>query len=170
MLAPYISYCPENETRLAWQNVSKCKNLLKSLTNILLVPSASHLEQRKHQVSNAVLRISYLELTMNSRYSPNDTAQDGSENAGTRVADPSVSDVEGDCLSTNVTGYGCYPAIGHNKSEPLSFPGKKVLLQWDAPGQAVGPNNSYVTSTSATGAAAWVGWYVHLEANTMIVN
>lgn len=66
-----------------------------------------------------------------------------------------------------------------NKSEPLSFPGKKVLFSWDAPGEytphgilkiytdpslgsAVGPNNSYVTSTAA-GTPKWVGWSQQLN-------
>ena len=93
-----------------------------------------------------------------NRYSPNDTAQDGSETTGSRVVDPSTSNITESCLATNATGYGCYPEIAHNKSEPLSFAGKKVLLKWDAPGVAVGPNNSYVTSTSAMGEPSWVGW------------
>jgi hypothetical protein len=125
MLAPYIAYCPANETRLAWQNFPVL-----------------------HILNNANI----------NRYSPNDTAPDGSEVTGPRVVDPSVSDIKDSCLDTNATGYGCYPEIAHNKSEPLSFPGKKVLLEWDAPGKAVGPNNSYVTSTSAMGDPAWVGW------------
>jgi hypothetical protein len=137
MLAPYISYCPENETRLAWQNFPVL-----------------------HILNNANI----------NRYSPNDTAQDGSENQGSRIADPSVSDIDENCLSTNATGYGCYPEIAHNKSEPLSFPGKKILFEWDAPGQAVGPNNSYITSTSATGAAAWVGWYVNFIYDQVMTN
>ncbi|KAL8957989.1 MAG: hypothetical protein Q9183_005927, partial [Haloplaca sp. 2 TL-2023] len=62
----------------------------------------------------------------------------------------------------NTTGYGCAPAIAHNKSEPLSFPGKKILFQWDAPGQAVGPNNSYITATTA-GTPKYVGWSQQLN-------
>jgi hypothetical protein len=125
MLAPYISYCPANQTRLVWQNFPTL-----------------------HILNNANI----------NRYSPNDTAQNGAETVGTRITDPSVSNItSGSCINLNVTGEGCGPAIAHNKSEPLSFPGKKVLFQWDAPGQAVGPNNSYVTSTSA-GQPQWVAW------------
>jgi len=131
MLAPYISYCPENQTRLAWQNFP--------VLHILNNPNIN-------------------------RFSPNDTAQDGTEQVGPRIADPSVSNITTDqsCENLNVTGYGCGPAVAHNKSEPLSFPGKKILFQWDAPGQAVGPNNSYVTSTSA-GSPAFVGWSSQLN-------
>jgi hypothetical protein len=97
MLAPYIAYCPANQTRLAWQNFPVL-----------------------HILNNANI----------NRYSPNDTAQDGSEVTGQRVVDPSISNITESCLNTNATGYGCYPEIAHNKSEPLSFAGKKVLLQW----------------------------------------
>ena len=126
MLAPYISYCPANQTRLAWQNFP--------VLNILNNPNIN-------------------------RFSPNDTAQDGSEQVGSRITDPSVSNITADesCENLNVTGYGCGPAVAHNvcnphpvqdasqltplqKSEPLSFPGKKILFHWDAPGKAVGPN------------------------------
>ncbi|KAL8915954.1 MAG: hypothetical protein Q9208_008770 [Pyrenodesmia sp. 3 TL-2023] len=130
MLAQYISYCPENTTRLAWQNFPTLRILNNANIN---------------------------------RYSPNDTAQDGSETVGPRITDPSISNLtSGSCINLNVTGYGCGPAIAHNKSEPLSFPGKKVLFQWDAPGLPVGPNNSYVTSTTA-GAPKFVGWSQQLN-------
>ncbi|KAG8530122.1 uncharacterized protein KY384_005605 [Bacidia gigantensis] len=130
MLAPYISYCPENTTRLAWQNFPVL-----------------------HILNNANI----------NRYSPNDTAPDGSETVGPRIVDPSASNLtSGSCQNLNVTGYGCGPAVAHNKSEPLSFPGKQVYLQWEAPGQAVGPNNSYVTSTSA-GTPAFVAWSQQLN-------
>lgn len=124
MLAPYISYCPAGQTRLAWQNFPVL-----------------------HILNNANI----------NRYSPNDTAADGSEQQGRRVADPSVSNITGSCENLNVTGYGCGPSVAHNKSEPLSFPGKQVFFQWDAPGLAVGPNNSYITATTA-GAPLWVAW------------
>ena len=49
-----------------------------------------------------------------NRYSPNDTAQDGSEVTGSRITDPSVSNLtSGSCMNLNVTGYGCGPSVGH---------------------------------------------------------
>lgn len=97
-----------------------------------------------------------------NRISPNDTAN--YERVGNRTSDPAITDIPQDesCLSTNVTGYGCAPAISHNRSEPLSFPGKKVNFLWDSPGSPVGPNNSYITSTSA-GAPKWVAWVAQLN-------
>ncbi|NRK29865.1 hypothetical protein F3B07_22935 [Salmonella enterica subsp. enterica serovar Typhi] len=83
---------------------------------------------------------------------------------GSRITDPSVSNLKsGSCENVTAIGYGCGAAIGHNKSEPLSFPGKKVLFSWDAPGKAVGPNNSYVTATTATGKPSWVAWSSQLN-------
>lgn len=128
-LAPYISTCPENTTRLAWQNFP-----------------ALHIANQPNP----------------NRLSPNDTA--AWEVVGNRTADPSRSDIPADesCVNLNVTGYNCGPAIARNRSEPLSFPGRQVNLTWDAPGQAVGPNNSYVTSTAA-GTPQFVAWVSQLN-------
>lgn len=98
-----------------------------------------------------------------NRFSPNDTAETG-EVVGKRIGDPSISTIPADasCLNINETGYGCGPAIANNKSEPLSFPGKQIFLQWENPGVAVGPNNSYLTSSSA-GAPQYVAWVSQLN-------
>ncbi|KAF9740309.1 hypothetical protein PMIN06_011277 [Paraphaeosphaeria minitans] len=128
-LAPYISSCPENTTRLAWQNFP-----------------ALHVVNQANP----------------NRFSPNDTAN--YEVTGNRTADPSKSTIPADesCVNLNATGYACGPAISRNRSEPLSFPGKQVNLTWDAPGHAVGPNNSYLTSTSA-GKPQFVAWVAQLN-------
>lgn len=130
-LAPYISSCPANTTRLAWQNFPAL-----------------------HVVNQANI----------NRFSPNDTAP--YERVGNRTSDPAISTIPQNesCINLNVTGFGCGPAISRNRSEPLSFPGKLVNLTWDAPGQSVGPNNSYVTSVSpAAGAPAFVAWVSQLN-------
>lgn len=128
-LAPYISECPANNTRLAWQNFPAL--------HILNQPNLN-------------------------RFSPNDTAL--REVTGNRTSDPSKSTIPSDesCVNLNVTGYGCGPAISRNRSEPLSFPGKQVYFEWDAPGQSVGPNNSYITSTGG-GVPSWVAWVSQLN-------
>lgn len=128
-LAPYISSCPENTTRLAWQNFPAL-----------------------HVANQANI----------NRFSPNDTAN--WERVGNRTSGPAISTIPQNetCINLNVTGYGCGPAIARNRSEPLSFAGKQVDLLWDVPGQPVGPNNSYVTSTSA-GAPAFVAWASQLN-------
>lgn len=61
---------------------------------------------------------------------------------------------------------GCWPsskpAITHNLNSPLSAPGQEVELSWDLPGQRVGPNLSYMTSTQA-GAPKFVAWVSQLN-------
>ncbi|TQN70062.1 Protein rds1 [Colletotrichum shisoi] len=49
-------------------------------------------------------------------------------------------------------------AISQNRTIPLSYPGRQVFFQWDAPGVPVGPNNSYITATDVAEPkfAAWV--------------
>lgn len=124
LLAPYISSCPADQTRLIWQNM----------------PSLNILNQ------------------------PNPARIDGSdvwnETTGGYTNTLSTADVkpDEDCLNSNVTGENCSPAITHNRTNPLSYPGRQVFLSWDEPGQAVGPNNSYITNTTACAPvyAAWV--------------
>jgi hypothetical protein len=128
-LAPYISSCPEGQTRLAWQNF----------------PGLHFVNQANP-----------------NRFSPNDTQPN--EVVGNRTSDPSDSTIPADesCVNLNVTGVGCGPAIAHNRSEPLSFPGKIINMTWEVPGLPVGPNNSYVTSTTA-GEPAFVAWVSQLN-------
>jgi hypothetical protein len=131
-LAPYISSCPQNTTRLAWQNFPA-----------LFINNQAN----------------------PNRFSPNDTKPN--EVVGNRIADPSDSTIpeEESCVNVNATehpGYSCAPGVARNRSEPLSFPGKLLNLTWEMPGQAVGPNNSYVTSTSA-GAPKFVAWVNQLN-------
>lgn len=54
------------------------------------------------------------------------------------------------------------PAITHNRSIPLSQPGRHINLTWSTPGKPIGPNNSYTTSTSA-GRPAYVAWVTQLN-------
>lgn len=128
-LAPYISSCPANTTRLAWQNFPTL-----------------------HIVNNANI----------NRFSPNDTAN--YEVTGRRIADPSNSTIPAsqNCINVTAVGYGCGPAISHNKSEPLSFAGKKIFLEWENAGMAVGPNNSYLTASNAKN-ASYVAWVSQLN-------
>ncbi|SMR49443.1 unnamed protein product [Zymoseptoria tritici ST99CH_3D1] len=127
-LAPYISSCPANTTRLAWQNFPAL-----------------------HVVNQANI----------NRISPNNTGD--FERTDNRTSSPAtIPSQEESCINVNTTGYSCGPAIAHNRSEPLSFAGKQVRLLWDTPGQAVGPNNSYVTSTAA-GTPSFVAWVGQLN-------
>ena len=127
LLAPYISSCPANQTRLIWQNF----------------PALRVLNQ------------------------PNPARVDGemapqNETVGTTASAPSKSEVDHACVNSTVVGENCGPAITHNRTLPLSYPGRKVYFSWEAPGKPVGPNNSYVTATAA-GAPKFAVWVNQLN-------
>ena len=126
LLAPYISSCPEGQTRLAWQN--------------------------------------FPALTIDNQ--PNPSRIDGSK-AFNEVLEPGMNtlqQVTGDesCLGSDTQGESCTPAITHNRTNPLSYPGREVYLSWDVPGKPVGPNNSYVTSSQASD-PKFVAWATQLN-------
>ncbi|MCJ1233741.1 hypothetical protein MMC14_001699 [Varicellaria rhodocarpa] len=131
LLAPYISSCPANQTRLAWQN-------FPALT-VVNQPNAARINANR---------------TLNG-----ETAGNSSAAPLDQAAVPAVDA----CASSTVVGESCSPAITQNRSIPLSFPGRKVFFSWETPGKAVGPNNSYITATSA-GAPAFVIWVTQLNA------
>ncbi|TPX17531.1 uncharacterized protein E0L32_003174 [Thyridium curvatum] len=124
LLAPYISSCPGNQTRLIWQNFPALY--------ILNQPNPARING-----SNAW----------------NETTGGWANTLNTTDIKP-----EEGCRNATGVGINCDPCITRNRSEPLSYPGRQVFLEWDSPGQPVGPNNSYVTSTSAKKPqfAAWV--------------
>ncbi|RDL34999.1 Protein rds1 [Venustampulla echinocandica] len=95
LLAPSISSCPSNQTRLIWQN--------------------------------------FPALTIGNN--PN---------------------------SSNSGGVFNTPAISHNLSNPLTYPGREVQLSWELPGKPVGPDKSYITNTTA-GAPKFVAWVSSLN-------
>jgi hypothetical protein len=128
LLAPYISECPADSKRLAWQNF----------------PALTVLNQPNSARRNA--------------------SQTGfNETTGFGPAAPST-DVPANesCIGNKVTRFDCSASISQNRSIPFSYPGREVLLSWENPGQAVGPNNSYVTDTKA-GAPEWVIWVTQLN-------
>ncbi|KAF8861614.1 hypothetical protein BDZ45DRAFT_687434 [Acephala macrosclerotiorum] len=128
LLAPYISECPANSKRLAWQNF----------------PDLYVLNQPNSARRNA-------------------TQTGFNETSGFGPAAPSSDPPEGQgCVGNNVTGFDCSAAISQNRSIPLSYPGRTVYLEWENPGKAVGPNNSYITDTKA-GAPEWVVWVTQLN-------
>lgn len=129
LLAPYISSCPANSKRLAWQNF----------------PALKVLNQPNSARRNA---------TQTGR---NETTGFGPAAPGSDV--PAAES----CIGHNVTGFDCSAAISQNRSIPLSFAGRKIYLEWENPGKPVGPNNSYVTSTSA-GTPQFVIWVSQLNA------
>jgi hypothetical protein len=128
LLAPYISECPGNSKRLAWQNFPALKVL--------------------NQPNSARWNASQTGLNETTGFGP---------------AAPSSDPPKGEsCVGHNVTGFDCSASVSQNRSIPLSYPGRTVYLEWENPGKPVGPNNSYVTSTSA-GAPEFVIWVSQLN-------
>ncbi|KAL9625696.1 MAG: hypothetical protein Q9160_000014 [Pyrenula sp. 1 TL-2023] len=132
LLAPYISSCPANQTRLAWQNF----------------PALTVLNQPNPARADA------------SQTGINETVRVAHDGSGT-LSEAPLSQGEL-CTDSTEVGVNCSPGITRNRSIPLSYPGRTVQLQWELPGQAVGPNNSYVTSTAA-GAPQFVIWVSQLN-------
>jgi hypothetical protein len=130
LLAPYISSCPENQTRLAWQNFP-----------------ALHIVNQPNPNRINANRTTHGETNGNSSVAPS-------------TADVPAADA---CLNSTVVGEDCSPAISHNRSIPLSFPGRQVFFSWEEPGKPVGPNNSYITSTSSAAPPAFVAWVSQLN-------
>ncbi|OGM41494.1 stress response protein Rds1 [Aspergillus bombycis] len=115
LLAPYISSCPENQTRLAWQNFPAL--YIKNQPNPARINGSAALNETVGEGVNS----------LNSTAVPSDAS----------------------CVNSTALGTSCYPAITHNRTLPLSWPGREVFIHWDEPGRPAGPNNSYITSTSA---------------------
>ena len=71
-------------------------------------------------------------------------------------------------INTSTPDNNTNPAITHNSSVPLSFPGRQVNLTWELPGQVIGPNSSFVTNTTAGAPQVRFGFgcvFFHLSLN-----
>jgi Ferritin-like domain len=130
LLAPYISECPANQTRLAWQNFPAL--------SILNQPNPARVDARQTGINETI-------------------------DTGTNTLNDTVVPPDQACLDSSDPLSNCGPAISQNRSIPLSYPGREVFFSWEFPGKAVGPNNSYVTSTSA-GEPKFVLWVSQLNA------
>ncbi|KAI0975645.1 hypothetical protein F4678DRAFT_276448 [Xylaria arbuscula] len=128
LLAPYIASCPQDQTRLIWQNFPALR--------ILNQPNPARI---------------------NGSNVWNETLGDYANTLTTQPLSDSDS-----CLNSTTVGENCHAAISRNRTNPLSYPGRQVYLEWDQPGQFVGPNNSYVTSTTA-GTPAFAAWVSQLN-------
>merc|ERR1711964_476250 len=128
LLAPYISSCPMNQTRLVWQNFPAL--------HILNQPNPARI---------------------NGSDAYNETTGGYTNTLSTANITASES-----CINATL-GENCNPAITHNRTNPLSYPGREVFLSWDSPGQPIGPNNSYVTNATA-GAPQFAMWVNQLNA------
>ncbi|OJJ50995.1 hypothetical protein ASPZODRAFT_56941 [Penicilliopsis zonata CBS 506.65] len=128
LLAPFISSCPENQTRLAWENF----------------PALWILNQPNPARVNA-------SAGFNETLGPGINALNSTKVTGSAA-----------CINNTTPGSSCSPAITNNRTIPLSYPGRRVWFQWESPGKPVGPNNSYVTTSSA-GTPKYVAWVTQLN-------
>lgn len=127
LMAPYISWCPINQTRLAWENF----------------PGLIILDQPS--VPNG-----------GSGGDNSSTIQNDTLSAGTNVVKSSRR------KRASMSGRECGATVTTDNYAPLSYPGRQVALQWESPGKAIGPNNSYVTTTQAN-IAKYVIWVSQLN-------
>ncbi|PPQ74043.1 hypothetical protein CVT24_012345 [Panaeolus cyanescens] len=63
---------------------------------------------------------------------------------------------------TGIPGNDTTPAITHNRTIPLSYPGREVHFEWELPGKKVSYNDSYITTTKA-GEPKFVVWVSQLN-------
>jgi len=128
LLAPYISSCPANTTRIAWQNFPYLTILDQPNTN---------------------------------KIDPQINANVSAAATGANPANNTVVMGSNYCRNVSTTGLGCSAGISHNRTNPLSYPGRPIYLQWGPVNQTVGPNNSYVTSRSPVADAPRYAMFVN---------
>ncbi|KAI5305521.1 hypothetical protein KEM56_004193 [Ascosphaera pollenicola] len=119
LVSPYISSCPQNQTRLAWQNF----------------PSLTILNN------------------------PNPMSKTGASDSNITIPGMSMAN---ESAAIEPCGDSCKAAISNSRDTPLSQPGRQVNLVWEAPGKPTGPNNSYITTTSAK-EPKYVMWVTQLN-------
>ena len=134
LLAPYVASCPANQTRLAWQNFPALRVLN---------------EPNPLRVNGSV--------GLNGSSTLNETVS-----TGTNVSNSTIVPSSNSCLNGTAVGRSCSPGITRDRTSPLSWPGRQVWFAWETPGKPVGPNNSYITATTA-GTPRYVAWATQLN-------
>jgi hypothetical protein len=155
LLAPFISSCPENQTRLIWENFPAL-TIVNQPNPYALGNSSSGLNETSgfNQTSGAGHRIPSLTAT-----SDQTRASESSHRKGHNAFQKSKHSFSGNSSFSNAN---CGASVTKIRPNPLSFAGRKVQLQWDTPGKHIGPNNSYVTTKQA-GLAKYVVWVSQLN-------
>ncbi|KAI5293569.1 hypothetical protein KEM52_005422 [Ascosphaera acerosa] len=90
---------------------------------------------------------------------PNPMSRTGQSSSDVVVPGVSMSN---ESAAIEPCGDACKAALSNIRDQPLSTPGYQVRLVWEGPGKAVGPNNSYVTSTLAK-APEYAMWVTQLN-------
>ncbi|KAJ5817651.1 hypothetical protein N7447_007659 [Penicillium robsamsonii] len=165
LLAPFISSCPENQTRLIWQNFPSLMVINEPDPWILGTVSgnlsSSNNRTSEYNFTTSADRISRLHQTsgfnQTSGFMFNQTT--GNNNTvGSGVSIPKSPKGSGR-FNSSVSGIVPPVPVSKTRPVPLTAPGRQVLLQWDLPGKKIGPNSSYITTTETkAGSAKFVIW------------
>lgn len=190
LLAPFISTCPENQTRLIWQNFPTL--LVVNQPNPWNTGITANSPSGQNQSFGSSTATSSSQSSDSSTATSSSQTTDSSESSEPTQT-PASSQLSGlnqtagfifnqssganDTVgpgvsiprtpkgsnSTNSTS-NCGVTVSKIRPLPLTFPGRRVLLQWDAPGRQVGPNNSYIATTQTeAGSARYVIWVSQLN-------
>ncbi|KAJ5121484.1 uncharacterized protein N7515_009445 [Penicillium bovifimosum] len=182
LLAPYISSCPENQTRLIWQNFPALMivNQPNPWNSGFSPMNSTSKTNRTSSSSNATSSIDHtLGFNQTEGFAFNQSTG-VNETVGPGLSVPKSPNGSGKfnmtSSGTNMTSSGtnmsspetnmtiCGASVSKIRSTPLTSAGRQVLLQWDLPGKKIGPNNSYITTTNTSaGSAKFVAWVSQLN-------
>ncbi|CAG7928918.1 unnamed protein product [Penicillium olsonii] len=171
LLAPFISTCPENQTRLIWQNFPTL--LVVNQPNPWNVGVTANSSSDPAQSSDPSLTSSSSQSSEQTQTSsssqstgfvqpPGFAFNQTSGSNGTTGLGVSIPKTPKGSNSTNSSS-SCGVTVSKTRPFPLTFPGRRVLLQWDSPGKQVGPNNSYTTAVQTNASAKYVIWVSQLN-------
>ncbi|KAJ5049365.1 hypothetical protein NUH16_007883 [Penicillium rubens] len=177
LLAPFISSCPENQTRLVWQNfpalmvvnqpdpwVLGISSNFSSANNVTSGYNATGYNATGHTAithnsagynstgfnfTSSEDHISRLNTTSGF---PQTTGFGFNQTTGiNNTVGPGVSIPKSpkgtERFNSSTSANECGASVSKVRPLPLTAPGRTVLLQWDLPGKKIGPNNSYITTT-----------------------
>ncbi|KAJ5269521.1 hypothetical protein N7505_005279 [Penicillium chrysogenum] len=177
LLAPFISSCPENQTRLVWQNfpalmvvnqpdpwVFGISSNFSSANNVTSGYNATGYNATGHTAithNSAGYNSTGFNFTssedqisrLNTTSGFNQTTGFGfNQTTGiNNTVGPGVSIPKSPKgtgkFNSSTSANECGASVSKVRPLPLTAPGRTVLLQWDLPGKKIGPNNSYITTT-----------------------
>ncbi|KAG0157571.1 hypothetical protein PDIDSM_4756 [Penicillium digitatum] len=184
LLAPFISSCPENQTRLIWQNFPTLMVVNQPDPWISGTPRNLSLAHNRNNGyssagydstgydpaaynSHGYNHTQYNFTTSADQISRLNATSGFNQTAGfifnettgiNNTVGPGVSVPKSPKgsgrLNSSSSRNGCSASVSKIRLIPLTAPGRQVLLQWDLPGKKIGPNNSYITTTETKAGSA----------------
>lgn len=174
LLAPFISSCPENQTRLIWQNFP---TLMVVNQPDPWIPGTSRNFSSGNNRTNGHNATGYNFTSSGDQISRLNTTSGFNQTAGfgfnqttgiNNTVGPGVSIPKSPKgsgrFNSSTSANDCGASVSKIRPVPLTAPGRRVLLQWDLPGKKIGPNDSYITTTETkAGSAKYVLWVSQLN-------